>query len=44
MMKSIALGIDMPDDFPTEAHNEVVEKLGSAALSRKRGERERPMG
>jgi hypothetical protein len=30
MMKSIALGIDMPDDFPTEAHNEVVEKLGSA--------------
>ena len=30
MMKSIALGIDMPDDFPTEAHNEVVEKLGAA--------------
>jgi hypothetical protein len=28
MTKSIAIGIDMPDDFPTEAHNEVVERLG----------------
>ena len=28
MTKSFAIGIDMPDDFPTDAHNEVVEKLG----------------